>query len=186
MLKEFLASNIGRIVLIAVVIAIAGGIIASILNEGVANAVEQISSEVVKQYPEAPYTAAALPAPLTDAFANLRAVPGSWNTQGTCNTGSRATPSGGCWTLVVDAAGLLNFIVPGNSQADCLSIAKAVRPDVLRRLTMASVNEDGANSTANALNLSTVLPQLRGAALNDLAAANCQNTTTNQWALIFR
>lgn len=186
MIKEFLVTNIGRIATILVVLVVGGALITSIFNEGVGNAVEQIASEVVKQYPEAPYTAAALPATLTDAFANLRAVPGSWNNQGLCPAGSRQTPNGGCWSLLVDAAGMLNLIFPGFSRSECLSIAKSIRPDVIRRLAMVSIGVDGANAQAGAVNLFAVNPELRGATINDTAAAQCRDTVTNQWALVFR
>lgn len=184
-MKEFALSNIGRLVLIGAVVLVAGGAITAVTNESSSNGFEQVVAEAIKQYSEAPYTIAALPSNETDPFVNARALPASWSSQTGCPAGSRATPNGGCWSLIIDANGV-NITTPRWAQDQCLTITKALRPDVHRRIRFFGIAVDGEASLTNAVDLSTVNAELRKATVSTLGNTRCLNTTTNQISVIIQ
>lgn len=184
-LKSLLSARALGAFAIVFVVAAVGATATGIFNDGTADGVNVIVTELSKQYPEAPYTAAALPANITNSFANTLAIPAAWSAQGTCAAGSLQSPSGGCWSAIINADGI-HAVFPGYGRDQCLVLTSQVRPDVHRRISSVGIAPDGSATLTNSIVVSSVAAELRRAAVQDFGKANCQNTATNQIAFVIR
>jgi hypothetical protein len=185
MIKQLIFANLGNVLIGILTVLAAAGIYLWIYNESTADGVTSVVSQAITQYPQWPYTTAALPATETDSFAASRAMPADWTATVGCPAGSRATPNRGCWSLVIDASGI-NLIFPRWTQDQCLAIMKSVNPDILRRIRFVSVARDGDASQTNAVDLSTVNAEMRKPTMTTLGNTNCRNAADNQIAFVIQ
>lgn len=183
MIKELSLARMAILAMILAAIVMVGGMMTSIFNIGASDSIEYIVSEASKQYPEWPYTANTLPFNDTNSFANSRAISANWASEQGCPSGSRATPTSGCWSLIIDANGV-NLIFPKWTRDQCLTHTNNLRPDTHRRIRYVGVANDGDGSLTNAVDLSTVLPNVRGATVRDLGKSLCRDAFNNQITVI--
>jgi hypothetical protein len=184
-LKSFMSARALAAAGLVFTLAAVGAMATGIFNDGTADGVNAIVTEIGKQYPEAPYTAATLPANVTDSFANSLAIPAAWGAQGDCAAGSRQSPSGGCWSIIIQTNGI-HAVFPGYSRDQCLTLTSQVRPDVHRRITFVGIAPDNSATLTNSVAISSIAAELRRAAVQDFGKTNCLPTATNQLAFVIR
>ena len=110
--------------------------------------INNLISEIYRSYPESPYTAATLPANLTDDFARYAELPNSWKQRGTCPEGSRGRSNSNtqCWSLLVDGDNYLTLFIHNVSKYDCKKNIQSIHTPTLRHLRLLSISDHGTAS----------------------------------------
>lgn len=137
----------GAILFLLLVIAPIISVVASRIKDSGAD-VNVLLAEIDRSYPERLYTAAALPANLTEDFVNFSDLPSSWKQRRACPEGSRGSSKSDtqCWSLLVDSDHYLTVVIHNINRYDCKNTIQSIHLNSLRRIRFLSIVDPGTAS----------------------------------------
>lgn len=138
----------GAILFLFLVIAPIISVTAALMQSEAVADVNVLLAEIDRSYPERPYTAAALPANLTEDFVNFSDLPSSWKQRRACPEGSRGNSKSDtqCWSLLVDSDHYLTVVIHNINRYDCKNTIQSIHLNSLRRIRFLSIVDPGTAS----------------------------------------